>query len=384
MYHLDYETFSPLPLPKVGASKYASHPDATIICAAVSKGNSEPLLWVNPLYDPEGWLIDIGAKELVIEMAQSDEEIYAHNAGFESAVSRHLFDKTFGVPAPRLERWRCTAAMARKAGLPYHLAGLCEALKLEQQKDKSGKALIDWFSMPQKNGGRNFGPLEKVAAFGDYCKQDVRAEINVFETLKPFELRGDALETFLFDMRLNHRGVPVNVAALKSAKKIIDEVDSELAAEFVKLTGLNYTQRDRVLEWLQAKGYASDNMQAGTVAKELTSPRLEQKARVALEILSRLKYAAVKKVDTMLNCVEDDGRIRGALMYYGAGTGRWSSKLVQFQNLKKAPSKKAAKAAALCYELLCLGFGREEIETTLGNPIELIAYCIRHFIHEPS
>lgn len=379
MYHLDYETFSPLNLREVGAFKYASHPDASIIMAAVSKDNGQPFLWVNPLYG----VSDTCADDLIAEMAHSSDEIYAHNVMFESAVSRYLFKSTFGHPAPSLDRWRCTAAMARRAGLPYHLKGLAETLKLEQQKDKRGEALIDWFCQLRKDGSRNYGPEDKIAAFGEYCRQDVRTEMAIFDKLKAFALKGDLLETFQFDLRLNHRGVPVNMKALRAAKEVIDQVDSELAGQFSIITGFNYTQRDRVLEWFQAHGYTADNMTAPTVEKELESPRLEPLARVALDLLSRLKYAAVKKVNTMLECAEDDGRIRGALFFYGAGTGRWSSKLVQFQNLKKAPNKQAAREAALCYELLCDGFGREEIEL-YGNPIELIAYAIRHFVHEPS
>jgi len=41
----------------------------------------------------------------------------------------------------------------------------------------------------------------------------------------------------------------------------------------------------------------------------------------------------------MLHAVNEDGRMRGLLMYHGAATGRWSGRLVQPQNFPR-PQKK--------------------------------------------
>jgi DNA polymerase len=54
-----------------------------------------------------------------------------------------------------------------------------------------------------------------------------------------------------------------------------------------------------------------------------------------LELRQAGAQAAAKKVDALLARVDDDGRIRGALRYHGASTGRWSGNGLQPQNLKR-------------------------------------------------
>jgi hypothetical protein len=45
--------------------------------------------------------------------------------------------------------------------------------------------------------------------------------------------------------------------------------------------------------------------------------------------------AAAKKVNALLTRCDADGRIRGALRYHGASTGRWAGNGLQPQNLKR-------------------------------------------------
>ena len=121
------------------------------------------------------------------------------------------------LPEITLDKWRCTQAMARIAALPESLEKCGEALNIPNKKDKLGKDLIKFFSIPQEDGTFNEprDNREKWAQFCEYCRQDVRAEKEIHNTLKTrFSLVGTNLDTFQFTLRLNDTGYPAGDACL--------------------------------------------------------------------------------------------------------------------------------------------------------------------------
>lgn len=401
-YHIDYETRSRQELSDTGAYKYAECPDARILLAAISHDDEGPYLWVHPDYETGLLATDPRATEMLERMEHSEELIYAHNCGFERAVTRYRAYEDLGLRSKPIDptRWRCTQAMARKAQIPDSLEMAAQTLGLDAQKDARGKALIKKFSVPRDDGTfmLAFEDPAAFAEFGEYCLQDVRVERELHKRLAPFELSGIALEAFLLDIYLNDRGVPVNVPALQNASRILAECYVTANAEFRALTGLNPTQREKVRQWCNDRGAALDNMQGPTLEAWLDTwhtacadmdrerpfaepgTGFDQKqieAARAVEMYAHLNFAAAKKVDVMLACVNSDGVVRGTLLWHGAGTGRWSGRLIQPQNFKK-PSIKDTEIA---YRMICNGCTREELESLFGNPLEVIASCIRHFIH---
>lgn len=397
--HIDYEGRSKADLKKVGAYRYAIDPSTEIFMCGVSADDSDRvLLWVNPKFGlPE-------QNEEAEEMIAKATRITAHNAPFELAVTWGALEQGKSCPfksLPDFSVFRCTAAVARKAGLPSSLENLGAALGLSTQKDNSGKALIRFFCVPRKDGQFNEPKdfPEKWDQFCAYCVTDVKVEKLADQKLKAFELTGGPLETFLFDLRMNHRGIPVNVPALRNAQKIIDEVESTVTTEFRKLTGLNPTQREAVRLWLGAHGCPMPDMTAETVTQKI---EVSAEARLVAEnggyeseveswiqvnrcltLYAKLSYAAVKKIPTMLDWVCPDGRMRGVLKYYGASTGRWTAGGPQIQNAKKATSEmKDCTPAA--YAAVGRGIDAEALEIVYGDPYEVLASCVRHFVHEPG
>jgi DNA polymerase len=263
---------------------------------------------------------------------------------------------------------------------------------------------------------------EAFRQFGEYCRQDVETERAAHKVLHAFELDGEVLESFQFDLRMNDLGVPVNVEALKRADKMINEYSGRLTRQFREITGLNPTQRDKAHKWLRARGYPYPNLQAGNVDEVLangrngwqaryieiprerqgeewleenpdkplpakfTAPKLQpvemtEEAFEALRIRSLVSFAAVKKVPTMLNAVCPDGRVRGALMWSGAErTHRWAGRIIQPQNFRR-PSFKGTEQA---YKMLCEGADIDTLEMLFAPFLEIIASCIRHFIQLPD
>jgi hypothetical protein len=390
-YHIDYETFSSADLKKLGAFRYAESGDAEILIAAVATDTEGPYLWVNEKYgksDPRATAL--------IEKAFSDPEaeLWAHNAQFESVVTKMLWKGT----QPKLEQWRCTAALARKAGLKASLEDVAIELGLKQKKMWEGYTLIRKFCVPQKNKKTGeetrIYPEDEPEAwkkFCDYCVQDVRTEIEVYKALRPIHLKGDELKAFQLDMRLNHRGIPVNIRALKNARKILQEVLAESSEEFQKITGLQPTQRDRVLEFFKKNGVGIENMRKKTLAAWLdeddetpeeaysTEGVLKAGIRRAVELYQNLGYAAPKKVLSMLALASPDARVRGTLLWYGAGTGRSSGVKMQPQNFKKPEFTDAG----LAFKMIEEGAPKEHLDLLWGNPLRVIASCIRNFITGP-
>jgi len=137
--HLDFETFSEADIKAVGAYRYAFDETTCILCAAMAFDNEEPVVWD---CTQEEWN---HPRAHFAALCDPSVLIYAHNAMFESAICQALLQKTWGIPAPALDRFRCTMSLARRAALPGKLEKLAEVLGLQNQKDKRGKALIKKF-----------------------------------------------------------------------------------------------------------------------------------------------------------------------------------------------------------------------------------------------
>jgi len=384
-FHLDIETRSEADLKVTGGFKYAEHPSTEIMCAGVARGEEEPLLWVNPKFTFDDMSVcksSPGVFDLIAEMNASSAPVYAHNAYYEHALLNHGPKSPFKID---INRWRCTAAMSRRAAIPPSLEKAAETLGLSQQKDNKGKSLIRKFSIPRKKDGKFTHPIDAqddFIAFTQYCAQDVRVEQGIHKALKHFELTGDVLAAFQADLAINSRGMPMNMEALRHAQKLIEANDSRLTAEFRELTGFNPTQRDVLLKWLQEQGYPADNLRGDTLDEQLEDENFDPTSTVGrvLTIKKALNFASTKKVSAMLACACADGRARGTIQFYGAGPGRASGRLIQPQNFKRPTIKNTDDA----YTDIMAGESEEHIELFYGPLLEVIGSCIRHFIHDPE
>lgn len=423
-YSLDYETTSACDI-KLGGYRYAADPSTRILMFAIAEGDKDPRLWCATSPNSEE---SLAALALLQDAVATRSLIYAFNAAFELAISTYRMKPDLGLDPPDINQWRCTQAMCRRAAAPESLAKAAEFFGLGDQKDPIGKALIGVFSDQEKpvmlepppgmkdpatikvrkNGsktagrkpksrrsaspildepvlwdwlvkvdGRKMSVREAWETFCNYCRQDVRVERELHRKIKHFELKGDVLESFLFDLRMNHRGVPVNVAALENGQRIVDHLTDKLGARFTRTTGVSPTQRAKVLEWLQERGYPADNMQAATVEEVLDAPpaAMPPLAVEALRDYSLVGFAALAKIPTMLRCVCPDGYIRGTTQWHGARTGRAAGRLVQPQNLRRP----TVKDTDLCYRMIREGWEPHWFEDLWESPLEALASSIRHF-----
>lgn len=442
---MDYESFCKAPLggkTGIGAQRYARDPSAEILMIGLGVGDERVVVWVNPaICENPNPQEQMEGHAILANLASKRYVIFAHNAPFELAISEALFTKTTGFPCPQQEQFRCTQAMTRRAGLPPALDEVANMLGLPAQKDKAGTALIQKFCVPQKNkckptenaktlAKRALNPhrdrimptdsaqdMEDFKAMIEYCRQDVVVERQVAHALKYFALTGDALATFQLDLTINKRGFPVNLTAIEHAVNIIEETESKTGDEFRALTGLKHTQREKILLWLQTRGWAGKNLKADTVdayldGLEESDDEDEDSQETeygeddgtdisrALMLRKRLTYAATKKVKAIKAMVgPDDNRVRGTLILWGAGPGRWAGFKVQPQNMKRPSTrlvkkmpwkdlgfKNEGKALSWvthsAYRDILAGCSADFIEIMYGPPLEVVSSCIRHFIHD--
>jgi DNA polymerase len=407
IYHIDYETASACDI-TLGSYRYANDPSTRILMFAIAKNDEDPVLWSVADQNPT-------AREMLREAIQSDAPIYAHNAQFELAISTYRMLADIGIEPPHIDQWRCTLAMCRRAAAPESLAEAAKFFRLNTPKDPRGKALIGIFSDLSKpttlispTGEKQAvnAPAELLASHGDwsvqlkgagvtmtvreawdlfceYCKQDVRVEQRLHEKIKHFELKGDVLKSFQFDLRMNWRGVPVNLTALRHADRTVNELKERLSERFTAVTGLQPSQRNAVLAWLKARGYQESDLQSGTVSRVLSDPpaSMTPEAVKALRLRDLLSFAALAKIPTMINAACDDGYVRGTMQWHAARTGRAGGRIIQPQNFRKSTIGDETK---LCYKMLCEGWDANWYEELWESPLEAIASSIRHFIQRPD
>lgn len=389
--HLDFETFSKADLKCVGAYRYAFDPSTEILCAAMSLGAGEPVAWWQGMPEKEEWELT----PFFDALEDDSVLIYAHNAQFEIAICQGLLEATWGIKAPKIERFRCTASLARRACLPASLEKIGEALELETKKDKTGKSLIKKFSVmqpakkPTKKNPDGLPPCriypkndpESFAAFVEYCRQDVRAEQQVAKALAYFD-EPIGNRNFTLTEKINSRGVPANMQALRHAQKLVAEESTEVEKRFRELTGFEVTQTARLLEWVNSNGFKLDNLQAETLVTFLAENDQASDPTGTVEAIAlrqSTSFASIKKIPAMLDCAgPHDNRLRGMLTHHGATTGRHSASLVQLQNMKR-PTISTSESA---YADLCAGASREWLEIVHGPVLEVISSCTRHFIQD--
>lgn len=383
MKHLsiDIETYSAVPIGKAGAYRYTADPSFEILLFAYSADGGEVQI------------IDLcQGEELPPEIlsALSDPAVikHAYNAPFEFGC----LSKAFGPMDPA--QWRCTMMHGLYCGYTAGLEATGKALGLPEDKQKlnTGKALIRYFCQPCKptksNGGRlrnypHHDP-EKWELFKDYCRQDVVTEMEIERRLSAFPVPDAVQRQWETDLRINTRGVAVDMDLVRGALSISDAVRSDLIQEARDITGLeNPNSVGQLTGWLNEHmtGTELSDLRKDTVAKLLERDDLTAPVRRALEIRRELGKTSTKKYDAIGVCVCPDGRVRGLLQFYGASrSGRWAGRLVQVQNLPRTYTK----AIDLARDLV-RGGKTDALRLIYGNVPDTLSQLIRTaFVASPG
>lgn len=390
---LDYETASACDLKKAGAWRYAEDPTTEIITLryqASDQNSPDVRRWLPPGVN---WIEHDG--DLLLRYVNDPAFIFvAQNAQFEKAMWREHMVKLYDFPNIPNSRWHCTMSTAAMKRLPLDLEKRAIALRLAFQKDREGSAITKSLSKANKKGEYDRS-VETLRRVDGYCETDIRTEVEDFKLLG--FLPADERKVWLLDQRINERGIKLDLPFIKAAQRVVNDATVPLAKEFQKITGgLTFTQRDKIMGWLDAEGVRLPDMRKETLTAILGAPEGEDDAdsdieqwdiampghvRRALEIRQLIGSSSVKKLARMDACVSSDGRARGTMQYHGAGPGRWAGRLFQPHNFPRgivrvgefAPDPSEFVAAILTGDF-------QYVEALYGPAVQAVVSALRHAI----
>jgi DNA polymerase len=285
------------------------------------------------LYDPatrEEWAWVPGDPLPVLDVA------VAHNAtGFDRFAAEAC--------GWRVGSWLDSSHMARRAGLPASLDALAKRW-LGRDKDKEGNRLTLSLSRPSRAKARK-GQLPDVTPevldrVIEYCANDVEVMAHGWDRLRPWS-DVDA-DTCAVDTVINDRGVCLDVDLVRCLQRHYSRAQEQAVGAAAKALGWTYEETRAAAMSPQQLTDATGlpNAQKDTLKAAARKPD----AHPLIAARQALASVVPGKLRAALECVSADGRMRDSLFYYGAHTGRWSSKGMQIHNLPRVSFEDAAES----------------------------------------
>lgn len=395
--HIDIETFSEVDLKSAGAYRYAEHESTEVLCLGWAVDDGPVNLWIPTATFDNAILEGVGNQRPTAfitmrpDMPPELKAVWhlpkrAHNAQFERVILNGVAGKKLGLPPTAREEWTCTAVKAAANGIPRDLAGAAKALGT-QPKDEAGRISMLQLAKPKRPTKADpatrwtFGNApEKWIAMLVYNIDDVAAEREVDNALP--DISENEQRLYHLDQKINDTGWAVDLKAVNDILFVVEQYKEQLAKRCEEITwnwldesGLSPTQREKLSDWVRAAGYAKlADMQAGTIQKAILDPAMPPLVKELLLIYSTYNAKSVSKLTAMLDSVCSDGRLRGMFMFYGAATGRWSSLIVQLQNMMR-PVIKDPDTAIDAFAARDLGLIRMLYPDV--DPMKVAGSCIR-------
>lgn len=306
LVNLDFETRSTVDIATHGLDKYAKCRTTKVLCMAYSINGGDVHLWTPDLGIP-----------LWITTNIKNIQFQAWNAAFEFHIMKYVLGWDV-----EWEQMTDSMAIAAANNIPQALEDAAIFLGTTQQKDTAGKRLITKLCKPNKKGQFVDDPVLLDQLY-EYCKQDVRTEMDIVSGLQP--LTPHEQSVWVLTQKINERGVPVDPDELKNAINAVESGKELINQQSLDISGCKATETGKLLGWLNAKGADMANLTAEYVSAKLVDTNLHPDIRKVLELRQQGSQTSVAKYEKMLD-VQVGGRIRNTLVYHGASTGRWASR----------------------------------------------------------
>lgn len=316
----------------VGAKVYTEHPSFEVLSLKYDLKDGRGVRSWRP---GESLPLDIFAH------MDAGQLIEAHNAGFEMYVWEAC-TRLYGWPEVKPDQFRCSMAKARAYALPGALGKLAPVLGTTE-KDKAGDSLLRLFSVPQnptksKPDKRRVRPEDEPAKFAQlvaYNETDIVAEAHA--SIHVPDLSPPELEHWIYDQRINRRGVRVDEGALRAGVSIIQQAHARYGDEMRALTGgISPSEVQRIIGWCAALGVRLETLDDESLTVALARDDLPASVRRVLELRSLVASASVKKYFSMLNRMDSRKRLTDLFVFHGARTGRPTGEGPQPTNLPRS------------------------------------------------
>lgn len=375
---LDYETRSRCDLRSRGSYNYAADPSTEVICMAYAFDDEDVALWTPDLPFPKR----------IAQHFFSDEQIRAHNAGFDRLITEFVLCHDYKVPTPLLTQWYCTAAQARANCAPGSLEDVGRFASTSMRKDHRGSQLIRLLCIPKADGTFNTDPT-LLAEMGNYALQDVRTMRAISQAMR--QLSPDELLDYHVNERINDRGVlldkPLAEAAVRYAGDEMQEIE-RIVAE-VTQGDITSVRSPRMKEWVLArvgdeakklmevykdgdKKYSIDKSVRANllILAEENPDQIPPEVADVIQCADDLWASSVAKFNRLKDLAdEEDNRVRGAFVFAGgSATGRASSYGAQVHNFtrKCAKDPDAVRQAMVRGHAIVPTFGRRVTDVLKG------------------
>jgi DNA polymerase bacteriophage-type len=383
---LDIETFSRVNLKTAGLYRYAEDESTDLLCACWAFDSGAVSAWI-PSADREFFeairicepdlLIHWGPeipREILLHIAD-EGEVHAWNAAFERRVLLGPAGQRYGFPKINIKQTRCSMARSRHASMPGRLEDAANVLNTPIKKRVVGINAMRYLCKPRADGTRPLLSQERKRFLEliPYCADDVRAERCVDDILP--EMSPKEIKVYHLDQLINDRGVKVDLESVDNMEILVGAYKKFLKDKCVASTGISPSRPGPLGDWIRNNGYPQlENLQADTVRQILERKDAPELVETILKLYGTYNMKAVAKYPAIRQAVCADGRLHGMLQYYGAGTGRWSSFIVQIHNLFRPviDDPEAAIEAARTWDLDWLRTLYPGVD-----PMKVIASCVR-------
>jgi hypothetical protein len=266
----------------------------------------------------------------------------------------------------------------------------CEALGVPYRKDpEARKAMLHLARLEElaKKKRRKPKPADPaqyerdLALLVERCKTDVAATRACYNSTRPGHnsltlqpLSPEERQVLLLDTRINARGVHANTPFLETVRAFTIKERNSINVRLNELTAGVVTsvfQRDKIIAMINARGHNMTSLTKRSVAGTLAR-KPEDFVHELLTLRQRGAYTSAQRVKKIQAFTDPaDRRIRGALRYHGAHTGRWSSIGVQLHNLPR-------NDAELPRSLIDVVLAGDYAELArFGNPLTVLAGLMR-------
>lgn len=340
----DYETYSECDI-QFGTFRYAEDDSTDIVSLAYTFDRVNVKHWKPGDKFPQDFA----------DWITKGNPVRAWNVGFEYAITNYVGARRYGFPKIKPDQVFCSMSDALALALPGSLEACGEALELNILKDKRGKDLIRKLSKPRKptkekpfTRATPENEPELFQEFYEYNIQDVRAEVAIFEAL-PRHVNGKELDIFRLTLKINERGIPIDVElcnAILKARKKYEKILNEEVKQITNGELSSTNSRPQSLAWLASNGLTLNGYTKGDIKGALEREDLPCTVRRFLEIRSELSRTPIKKFDFIKEALCKDGTIKNNIIYHKATTGRFAGTGFQIQNLTRDSSKETEELIA--------------------------------------
>jgi len=314
----DFETKSDLPI-EVGTMNYLNTPSSDIVCLGYKREGDRTRLWAPGQAIPDCFIFP------------ADHTWIAFNAQFDRRVW-NILGRKYGFDKLGANRCIDVMAICGRYTYPQKLASVEKVLNLKRQKGASELALLKKITQPPFEY-----TTEELRDFYMYCKDDVDSLQELHAALPLDTLSANEQQLWELTVKMNDTGIPVDYKTVTHIKEVCEAYQIEHAQRLPDMTDhivTKITQVQRIVKFINSKGFPIPNLQAETVEKWLKKD-LPQELKDLLIMRQELGKSSVAKY-TKINLLNHKGRVYDNQRFYGASTGRWAGMGFQIHNLPRA------------------------------------------------